>query len=199
MSLYSPPETANLVGIAEPTLRAWVAQHGDLLSEYAKRSKRRQYTARDVATLQAIKGLVDGGVGHGDVAKQLSTIDLPDEDDEDNAAQEAPRARASAASDPGAMQLVAVQLSATQADQAQRLTGQDARIADQAEQLADLRERLARVEAEAEALRRDLDAQRRAQEALGQRLDDHAGQIGSVGDKVHWHEGIGRTLSNMKS
>ena len=103
MSLYSPPETANLVGIAEPTLRAWVAQHGDLLSEYAKRSKRRQYTARDVATLQAIKGLVDGGVGHGDVAKQLSTIDLPNEDDEDNAAQEAPRARASAASDPGAM------------------------------------------------------------------------------------------------
>ena len=196
--LYSPPETAQLIGIAEPTLRVWAKQHGDLLSEYAKMAKR-QYTARDVAVLRAINELQVGGVKHGDMAAKLSAIELPDEDAEGDIAQEAPRARASAASDPGAMQLVAVQLSATQADQAQRLTGQDARIADQAEQLADLRERLARVEAEAEALRRDLDAQRRSQEALGQRLDDHAGQIGSVGDKVHWHEGIGRTLSNMKS
>ena len=199
--LYSPPEAAQLVGVAEPTLRAWVVQHVDLelLSDYAKQTKRRRYTTRDIAVLRAIKELVDNGVKHSEVADKIKTIPLPAEDDEGDIAQEAMGARSSAASDPSTMQLVAVQLSAAQADQAQRLTGQDARIADQAEQLADLRERLARLEAEAESLRRDLDAQRRSQEALGQRLDDHAGQIGSVGDKVHWHEGIGRTLSNMKS
>ena len=143
MTLYSPPEAAQIVDIAEPTLRAWVAQHGALLSEYARRSKRRQYTERDVAVLHAIKSLLEANVKHGDIAEKIKTIDLPDEADDDAIAQEAPRARASAASDPGAMQLVAVQLSAAQADQAQRLTGQDARIADQAEQIADLRERLA--------------------------------------------------------
>ena len=199
MTLYSPPEAAQIVDIAEPTLRAWVAKHGDLLSEYARRSKRRQYTERDIIVLQRIKGLVDDGVGHSEVAMKVAALGLPDEAEEDIAAQEAPRARPSAGADAGALQIVSMQLVAAQNDHAQRLTGQDARIADQAEQIADLRERLARVEAEAEALRRDLDAQRRAQEALGQRLDDHAGQIGSVGDKVHWHEGIGRTLSNMKS
>lgn len=196
--LYSPPETAQLVGIAEPTLRSWATQHGDLLSEYARRAKR-QYTTRDVAVLQAIKDLVAGGVEHSAVAGQIRTIPLPDEASEDDAAQEAPRARASASGDTGTMQLVAVQLSAAQADQAQRLTGQDARIADQAEQIADLRERVARLEAEAAAQRRDLDAHGRLLEALSQRLDDHAGQIGSVGGKAHGHEGIGRTLSGMKS
>ena len=204
--LYSPPETAQLVGIAEPTLRSWATQHGDLLSEYARRAKR-QYTTRDVAVLQAIKDLVAGGVEHGAVTEQIRTIPLPDEASEDDAAQEAPRSRASAPGDPyrdaqsstGTMQLVAVQLSAAQADQAQRLTGQDARIADQAEQIADLRERVARLEAEAAAQRRDLDAHGRLLEALSQRLDDHAGQIGSVGGKAHGHEGIGRTLSGMKS
>ena len=198
MTLYSPPEAAQIVDIAEPTLRAWVAKHGDLLSEYAKRSKRRQYTERDIIVLQRIKGLVDDGVGHSDVAMKVAALGLPDEADDD-IAQEAPRARPSAGADAGALQIVSMQLVAAQNDQSQRLTGQDARIADQAEQIADLRERLARVEAEAEALRRDVAAQGRLLEALGQRLDGHEGIMGSVGDKVHWHEGIGRTLSNMKS
>lgn len=198
MTLYSPPEAAQLVGIAEPTLRAWVSQHGGLLSEYAQRSKRRQYTARDLAVLQAIKGLVDAGVNHGDIAKEIKTIDLPDEAKED-IAQEAPRARPSAGADAGALQIVSMQLVAAQNDQAQRLTGQDARIGDHAEQIADLRERVARLEAEAEALRRDLDAQRRAQESLGERLDNHEGIIGSVGDKAHSHKpGFTRTLSGFE-
>ena len=213
MQYIKPVEVARQMGIADSTLRRYCSDFAKHLSPDAApddAGTRRRFRPSDVAVLKRAKELLDAGNTIEGVNTLLGLDDFSTLEAEE--AEEPPKSATTATDATQALvSLLGGQVIATQADQAQRITRQDAELGDLAEQLADLRERLTRSEAYVETLqrdlaaqgdmlRRDLEAHSRLLEALSQRLNDHAGQIGSIGDKAHSHKpGFGRTLSGFES
>lgn len=142
--LYSPQDAAQLVGISPSYLRSLAGQWSAHLSDYATpsagdpRTRRRLYTAQDVATLSAILDLQRRGVDETDIPAQLA-IEPPEAQPAAQDQPEPPQAPDSASRALMAFSGALVQ------DQAARLAALEA-------QVADLRVQVATLTAQLEAL-----------------------------------------------
>ena len=142
--LFTPSDAAARIGISTSYLRRLALDWPQFLSDYATpagsdpRSRRRMYTAQDVATISAILDLQRRGVEDADIPAQLA-IDPPEAPPAGQAQPEAPQAPESAS-----RALMAISGAIVQ-DQAQRLTAVEA-------QLADLRVLVATLSSQVEAL-----------------------------------------------
>lgn len=183
MQHIKPVEVARQLGIADSTLRRYCGDFAKHLSSDAApddAGTRRRFRPSDVAVLKRAKELLDAGNTIEGVNELLGLDDFSAIEAEE--AQETPPGATTATDATQALvQLLGGQVIAAQADQAQRLTRQDAELGELAEQLADLRERLARMEAQADQLRR-----------LQDQIDDLARQVESIGRYMHDHTGLGR-------
>ena len=178
MQYIKPVEVARQMGIADSTLRRYCSDFAKHLSPDAApddAGTRRRFRPSDVAVLKRAKELLDAGNTIEGVNTLLGLDDFSTIEAEE--AEEPPTSATTATDATQALvSLLGGQVIATQADQAQRITRQDAELGDLAEQLADLRERLARMEAQADQLRR-----------LQEKVDDLARQVQSIGRYMHDH------------
>jgi chromosome segregation ATPase len=157
--MYTVSQTAAALNVSPPTIRNWVAEFADYLSEQAAPGPgiERRITEDDLDILQTVAILRGQAQGYDDIRSALADgirLELPEEAQaEQDAPQEAKRsAKASAPADVASSALVAFQqtLQAYQ-EQAERA---EAKI----DALQDAR---AKAEAEAAALRAELDALKR--------------------------------------
>lgn len=76
MEIYTPKQAAQAVGIHDNTIRLWVKDYADYLSDNANpiKGQPRQLTSEDVATLQAIKGWKDTGLQPEMILERLATL-----------------------------------------------------------------------------------------------------------------------------
>ena len=189
MQYIKPVEVARQMGIADSTLRRYCSDFAKHLSPDAApddAGTRRRFRPSDVAVLKRAKELLDAGNTIEGVNTLLGLDDFSTLEAEE--AEEPPKSATTATDATQALvSLLGGQVIATQADQAQRITRQDAELGDLAEQLADLRERLARLEALQESVskRQDQFDDRlvRLVELLD-RMDDH---VQSIGQYMHDH------------
>ena len=143
--LLTPSEAAGRIGISASYLRKLALSWSDQLSDYATptagdpRTRRRLYTAQDVATMRAILDLQRRGVEDADIPAQLA-IEPPEALEDHQSHQETPQAPESASRAIMAISSAIVQ------DQAQRITTLE-------HQLADLRVQVATLTAQLEAHR----------------------------------------------
>ena len=143
--LLTPSEAAAHIGISSSYLRKIAITWADHLSDYATptagdpRTRRRLYTAQDVATMRAILDLQRRGVEDADIPAQLA-IEPPEALEDHQSHQETPQAPESASRAIMAISSAIVQ------DQAQRITALE-------HQLADLRVQVATLTAQLEAHR----------------------------------------------
>ena len=143
--LLTPSEAAGRIGISASYLRKLALSWSDQLSDYATptagdpRTRRRLYTAQDVATMRAILDLQRRGVEDADIPAQLA-IEPPEALEDHQSHQETPQAPESASRAIMAISSAIVQ------DQAQRITALE-------HQLADLRVQVATLTAQLEAHR----------------------------------------------
>ena len=142
--LLTPQDAAARIGISSSYLRKIAQAWPDQLSDYATpsagdpRTRRRLYTAQDVATISAILDLQRRGVDETDIPAQLS-VDPPEAQPASEAHQETPQAPESASRAIMAISSAIVQ------DQAQRLSALE-------HQVGDLRVQVATLTAQLEAL-----------------------------------------------
>ncbi|GEM_PF-3179395 len=177
MQTIKPVEVARQMGIADSTLRRYCTDFARHLSPDAAPDAgvKRRFRPSDVAILKRAKELLDMGNTIEAVNDLLALEDFSTVEAEE--AQEPPPGATPASDATQALvSLLGGQVIAAQADQAQRLSRQDAELGDLAEQMADLRERLARMEAQADQLRR-----------LQDQVDDLARQVQSIGAHMHDH------------
>ena len=178
MQYIKPVDVARQLGIADSTLRRYCTDFSRHLSPDAApddAGTRRRFRPSDVAVLKRAKELLDMGNTIEGVNDLLGLDDFSTIEAEE--AQETPSSATPASDATQALvSLLGGQVIATQADQAQRLSRQDAELGDLAEQVADLRERLARLEAQADQMRR-----------LQEQIDDLARQVQSIGRYMHDH------------
>jgi DNA-binding transcriptional MerR regulator len=177
MQTIKPVEVARQMGIADSTLRRYCTDFARHLSPDAAPDAgvKRRFRPSDVAILKRAKELLDMGNTIETVNDLLALDDFSTVEAEE--AQETPPGATPASDATQALvSLLGGQVIAAQADQAQRLSRQDAELGDLAEQIADLRERLARMEAQADQLRR-----------LQDQVDDLARQVQSIGSHMHDH------------
>ena len=143
--LFTPSDAAGRIGISSSYLRRLALDWPQFLSDYATptgsdpRSRRRMYTAQDVATISAILDLQRRGVEDADIPAQLA-IDPPEALEDHQSQPETPQSPESASRAIMAISSAIVQ------DQAQRLAAVEA-------QLADLRVTVARLETQLETHR----------------------------------------------
>ena len=143
--LLTPSEAAGRIGISASYLRKLALSWSDQLSDYATptagdpRTRRRLYTAQDVATMRAILDLQRRGVEDADIPAQLAIE--PPEALEDHQSQP----EAAQAPDSASRAIMAISSAIVQ-DQAQRITALE-------HQLADLRVQVATLTAQLEAHR----------------------------------------------
>lgn len=143
--LFTPQDAAGRIGISSSYLRRLALDWPQFLSDYANptgsdpRSRRRMYTAQDIATISAILDLQRRGVEDADIPAQLA-VDPPEAPPAVEAQPETPQAPESAS------RAIMALTGAIAQDQAQRLAAVEA-------QLADLRVQVARLEAMMEAHR----------------------------------------------
>ncbi len=227
MQYIKPVDVARQLGIADSTLRRYCSDFSRHLSPDAapddagtrRRFRpsdvaRRRFRPSDVAVLKRAKELLDMGNSIEKVNDLLGLDDFSTAEAEE--AQETPPGATPATDATQALvSLLGGQVIAAQADQAQRLSRQDAELGEILGQVADLRERLARSEGQevlwpevrerlarmedrvealqrdlsgqVDVLRRDLEAHGRLLEALTQRLDAHDDQMQSIGAHMHDH------------
>jgi DNA-binding transcriptional MerR regulator len=177
MQTIKPVEVARQMGIADSTLRRYCTDFARHLSPDAAPDAgvKRRFRPSDVAILKRAKELLDMGNTIEAVNELLALDDFSTVEAEE--AQETPPGATPATDATQALvSLLGGQVIAAQADQAQRLSRQDAELGDLAEQIADLRERLARMEAQGDQLRR-----------LQDQVDDLARQVQSIGSHMHDH------------
>lgn len=76
MEIYTPKQAAQAVGVHDNTIRGWVREYADYLSDGANPSsgQPRQLMPKDVATLQAIKGWKDAGLPPETILEHLATL-----------------------------------------------------------------------------------------------------------------------------
>lgn len=199
MTQYPPRHVQQVLNVSGSTVRRWSDEFARHLSPSATSAPRR-YSDQDLAALRRIKSLLDAGLRIDDVDQRL---DEPEPLPPTETPVEPPEAPTMA------LQTVTALLDTLKAQQT-TLEAQQTTLAGLAD-LANFRERLARLETvvetlqrdlavQGEVLRRDVDAHGRLLESLSQRLNDHEGVIGSVGDKAHGHKpGLGRALSGFES
>jgi len=143
--LLTPSEAAGRIGISASYLRKLALSWSDHLSDYATptagdpRTRRRLYTAQDVATMRAILDLQRRGVEDADIPAQLA-IEPPEALEDHQSQPETPQAPESASRAIMAISSAIVQ------DQAQRITTLE-------HQVADLRVQVATLTAQLEAHR----------------------------------------------
>ena len=165
MPPIKPVELARQLDVSTSTLRRWAGEFSEHLSKSASASDtRRRYTARDVAVLKRAQQLLDAGNTVTAVNDLLRLDDFPTE--EADQAETAPMGDQTTTT--ALISLIGGQVVSAQADQAQRLTQQDAVIHE---------------------LRRDLEAVQRALDHALARLEALEGKVGSVGDSMHRHTG----------
>lgn len=143
--LFTPSDAAGRIGISSSYLRRLALDWPQFLSDYANptgsdpRSRRRMYTAQDIATISAILDLQRRGVEDTDIPAQLA-IDPPEAPPARESHQEPPQAPESASRAIMAISSAIVQ------DQAQRITTLE-------HQVGDLRVQVATLTAQLEAHR----------------------------------------------
>lgn len=72
--MYTPKQVSDMLKIPPSTLRRYAAHYSDYLST-EKRSRRRVYNERDIATLEKIRSLAGDGQSVDAIKSQLSVID----------------------------------------------------------------------------------------------------------------------------
>ena len=144
--LYSPQDAAQRIGISASYLRSLAGQWAAHLSDYANptagdpRTRRRLYTAQDVATMAAILDLQRRGVEDADIPAQLAILPPT----APPISQEQPEAPA--APDSASRALMAFTGALVQ-DQAARLAALETAVADLRVQVATLSSRLEQLAA----------------------------------------------------
>jgi len=201
--LYTPMQAQEQLAVSNSTLRRWCAQFENHLSE-ATRGRPRRYSDDDIAVLLRVKALFGEGYGVEDVERLLA-IEPPDDAQAGaTAATEQPRS----ATEPlqgDSMALAMFDSLATSQDRIAQALEHLASRQEQAQdtdRLADALDKLAGQQApdlsslarhsDLLALLERLEALERSVDALAQQVADLAGQMGSVGQHMHTHTGIGR-------
>lgn len=79
--MYTPKQTAVMLGIATSTVRKYASLYSDHLSDKAGRMQR-SYTDQDIATLKRIVDLRRDGYSLSDIPDMLATVLAPPEPEE---------------------------------------------------------------------------------------------------------------------
>lgn len=171
MPTYRPVDAAEVLGVSTSTLRRWAQDFGEHLSASAApdAGSRRRFTARDIAVLRHAKALLDARNATPVVNDLLRLEDFGDME-ADQAAEAPTKATPAQDASTALVSLLGSQVITTQADQAQRINAQDARLTALEGQVADLRVLVARLEALVEALSRQ-------QDSIGSRMHSHPGIV----------------------
>lgn len=70
--MYSPGEASQITGIPSSTLRRYVVEFGDHLSQSAKKQRGREFSDRDISILIEIRNLAQDGLTLDKIGEQLT-------------------------------------------------------------------------------------------------------------------------------